>query len=78
MQYTLVWMQYWSGCSITDCCPKITTTPFQVMDEEIIYLLGKFNIDKDHGSRWMELTQWIMQSPWLQRNSDAYFKTMFK
>ena len=41
-------------------------------------LLGKFNIDKDHGSRWMELTQWIMQSSWLQRNSDAYFKTMFK
>ena len=39
-------------------------------------LLGKFDIDKDHVSRWMELARRILQPPWLQRNPDTYFRKM--
>ena len=33
MQHTPAWMQYWSRRSITNCCPKITTRPFQVKEQ---------------------------------------------
>ena len=29
-------MQYWRGCSISDCCSEITTVLLQVKDEEIL------------------------------------------
>merc|ERR1712115_548631 len=39
-------------------------------------LLGKFDIDKDQVSRWMELARRILQPPWLQRNPVTYFRKM--
>merc|ERR1711905_51014 len=39
-------------------------------------LLGKFDIDKDQVSRWMELAQKVLQPAWLQRNPDTYLRNM--
>merc|ERR1712089_45796 len=41
-------------------------------------LLGKFDIDKDPGSKWMELAQRVLQPPWLMKNPDTYFRKMLE
>merc|ERR1712133_178566 len=39
-------------------------------------LLGKFDIDKDPVSKWIELLRLVLQPPWLQQHTDTYLKQM--
>ena len=39
-------------------------------------LLGKFDIDKDPVSKWIELLKLVLQPPWLQQHPDTYLKQM--
>ena len=41
-------------------------------------LLGKFDIDKDQVSRWMELAKKVLQPSWLQQNPDTYLRNMLE
>merc|ERR1711962_1304235 len=39
-------------------------------------LLGKFHIDKDPVSKWMDLSKLVLQPPWLQLHPDNYLQQM--
>merc|ERR1711962_1231259 len=39
-------------------------------------LLGKFDIDKDPVSRWIELSKSVLQPPWLMKHPDDYLEKM--
>merc|ERR1712115_345626 len=39
-------------------------------------LLGKFDIDKDQVSKWMELAKQVLQPSWLLQNPDIYLKDL--
>merc|ERR1712243_171650 len=39
-------------------------------------LLGKFDIDKDPVSQWIELLKLVLQPPWLQKHPNTYLKQM--
>merc|ERR1712101_19992 len=39
-------------------------------------LLGKFDVDKDQVSKWMNLSKLVLQPPWLLQNPDTYLKKL--
>ena len=39
-------------------------------------LLGKFDVDKDQVSKWMNLAKLVLQPPWLLQNPDIYLKDL--
>ena len=39
-------------------------------------LLGKFDIDKDPVSKWIELLRLVLQPPWLQKHPNTYMEQM--
>merc|ERR1711973_412670 len=39
-------------------------------------LLGKFDVDKDQVSKWMNLAKLVLQPPWLLQNPDTYLRKM--